>query len=680
MAGLDEEVWAQADSSTSDFIQVQPNPGYPRLGAHHDQDPLRRPRAVRGGHAVGVRAGQTDRAGPGAGLLHARLGHLRRRAGHLPRQAERLPVRREPGRSGVGRADVQRSARRGHRLGRDRERAHERGRGPLDRGDGDSLRHAALQPHRGRAGVGSRLQPAHPPPERGVELGAHGAAAQALQVQPGRHAHRAPGPPGGAQRLGEALRAGLAHHRADAARGGQPGRRRAGREVGTHAAHDARPHGEHRLQPGGGGPGAGEPGPVQPLLSGEARLLPGERRHVRLPGCADPQLQDRIEPDQVQALPLAEDRPVAGPHPAAHRGRRASHRQAVRAHRDRLPGDADAIRRSHGPPRPVPRRELRGRAGAHAPGERLQRRRDVREPPADRGPGRAQLQPLVRRGRQPHALRRPDPVGLRRPHGRVGSHGRQPRRGHAAGGVARPAVGHVGAPQARRRRLRPGPRLRGPGGGAPSLCDGGRAPAGAQSQGVRGESLRGDGLLPEPERVPGEPDPLPRGGRELHGRRDPDLLRGRPVRAAVRAHAHRRSRGGAGPLRLARGHRQLLPLGQPHAVGHLFGHGRRFLRRHPPQRLCQHPPAAQPPPHVRRGRAAQRAGAGRPELQRRRLQRPHTLGTGRAHLPDGLRAVQPGHGRAHHERALQPDPRPALRPVHRLYRAAVPARTWSRSP
>ena len=59
-------------------------------------------------------------------------------------------------------------------------------------------------------------------------------------------------------------------------------RRRRRREVRRHPEPDRRPHLQHRLRAGRGRRAAGEPDAVQPVLSREARVLPGEPGHLHL--------------------------------------------------------------------------------------------------------------------------------------------------------------------------------------------------------------------------------------------------------------------------------------------------------------------------------------------------------------------------------------------------------------
>ena len=55
---------------------------------------------------------------------------------------------------------------------------------------------------------------------------------------------------------------------------------RRGPEIRHHAEPDGRPHHQHRLRAGGGRRAAGQPDPLRPVLSREARLLPRGPRHV----------------------------------------------------------------------------------------------------------------------------------------------------------------------------------------------------------------------------------------------------------------------------------------------------------------------------------------------------------------------------------------------------------------
>jgi hypothetical protein len=110
------------------------------------------------------------------------------------------------------------------------------------------------------------------------------------------------------------------------------------------------------------------------------------------------------------------------------------------------------------------------------------------------------------------------------------------------------------------------------------------------------------------------------------------------------------------------------------AVGPVLGERGRFLRRHTPVRRCDDAVPAESTLLGRRGDPAQRSEARWARLHCGRLQRPCPLGSGRAHVPPWVRAVQRGHGRAHHQCALQPHPRAPLGSVPRLYRATVPGR------
>ena len=70
--------------------------------------------------------------------------------------------------------------------------------------------------------------------------------------------------------------------RRDSGDAGRSHRRlRPGREIRRHAEPHRRPHLQHRLRAGRGRPAAGQPDAVQPVLSGKARVLPGEPGHLR---------------------------------------------------------------------------------------------------------------------------------------------------------------------------------------------------------------------------------------------------------------------------------------------------------------------------------------------------------------------------------------------------------------
>ena len=99
----------------------------------------------------------------------------------------------------------------------------------------------------------------------------------------------------------------------------RPHRRRS--EVRHHAEPDRRPHRQHRLRAGRGRRAAGQPDPLQPVLSREARLLSRGPRHVRVRGPrqrgprrgrrrhAVPVLQPAHRPRSVARDPAARRRP-----------------------------------------------------------------------------------------------------------------------------------------------------------------------------------------------------------------------------------------------------------------------------------------------------------------------------------------------------------------------------------
>ena len=161
-------------------------------------------------------------------------------------------------------------------------------------------------------------------------------------VRPGPIVHRPGAHPAGVQRP---------------RRGGRPRR-----EVRHHRQPRRRLHLQHRLRAGRGGRAAGEPDPLQPVLSREARLLPRGPRHLRLrarrrvghPGRRR-RAGQRLQRAIGDAVPLLQPAHRAQPRPrGADRGRRAGHRQGrqVRHRRAEHPGrrrtgDAHAVDQLH---------------------------------------------------------------------------------------------------------------------------------------------------------------------------------------------------------------------------------------------------------------------------------------------------------------------------------------------
>ena len=163
-------------------------------------------------------------------------------------------------------------------------------RGRLDGRDGDPVQVAAL-PVRARPGLG------HPDAPRRSAARTNGRYLTPVPqilggpagVQPHlgrRHAGR-PRPAAGRQEpRAQAVRDLAADDRsapdARRSRNDLDRRSRRRREVRRHREPDRRLHRQHRLRAGGGRRAAGEPDAVQPVLPGEARVLPRGARHLRL--------------------------------------------------------------------------------------------------------------------------------------------------------------------------------------------------------------------------------------------------------------------------------------------------------------------------------------------------------------------------------------------------------------
>ena len=188
------------------------------------------------------------------------------------------------------------------------------------------------------------------------------------------------------------------------------GRRRRRRpQVEHHPEPHPRRDGQHGLRPGRGGRAADQPRPLQPLLPGEAALLPGERRllHDGLPGRGGDVLQppDRHRPGRRSGAdprgrpPLGEGRGV--------QRRRAEHADPGgrrRRARQQLHGGP----RLTGAPQPLPRR---GASSSTArPRERTLLRAPTTRPWAPTAGGASGA---TRRSRG--TPRRPSPPGSIRP-------------------------------------------------------------------------------------------------------------------------------------------------------------------------------------------------------------------------------------------------------------------------
>jgi hypothetical protein len=130
--------------------------------------------------------------------------------------------------------------------------------------------------------VGHERPPREPRQERDVVPDARATRARAARPLPCvacRHADGARSAARITHLRGEAVRGVESdqRHRGDAADLERTSPRTwRGRESGRDAGADGRPHLQHRLRAGGGRRAAGEPDALQPVLSGEARLLPGE--------------------------------------------------------------------------------------------------------------------------------------------------------------------------------------------------------------------------------------------------------------------------------------------------------------------------------------------------------------------------------------------------------------------
>ena len=245
---------------------------------------------------------------------HRRLGRAPRRAArrhrqlpdhlrHLPRSPERLRVRHQPGRHRVRRPGHQRRAGRRrpgrrpdavgrlgqrlqHQLGRRLEGAHEDHRAAAGRAEFAIPFRTLRYPAGDRPDLGHQLPAQHPAPQRARVLGADPAPVQPLPRVAGRLARRRPD--AGAAQLQASRRtrsatrsqSGVKPVDAETAR-----RRRRRPEVQPHAEPDARRHRQHRLRAGRGRRSAGQPRSLQPVLPGEAAVLPRERRllHRRQP-------------------------------------------------------------------------------------------------------------------------------------------------------------------------------------------------------------------------------------------------------------------------------------------------------------------------------------------------------------------------------------------------------------
>ena len=193
-------------------------------------------------------------------------------------------------------------------------------------------------------------------------------------------------------------------------------------EVERHAEPHARRHGEHRLRAGRGRRAAGQPRPLQPLLPGEAAVLPRERGAVpaRLAGGGRPLL---LAPDRDRAL--GRGRPD--------RRGRAPLGQARRLQR-RPARHADPHGRHAGPGQQLRRGPRLARAA-----EPLARRRHLREP---RGHRRASPPPATATGRTA-----PTAAGASAATARSRATSRRPRRRASRGATTPSTSGRASAPR-----------------------------------------------------------------------------------------------------------------------------------------------------------------------------------------------------------------------------------------
>ena len=214
-------------------------------------------------------------------LQHVRQRDLLGGARHLLRPAERLQLHHQRARRAVRRHDHERADAQ-PRLERGVGRADRPLRAGLDPGDGDSLQVAPL-PDRPLSDLGHQLPAQRRFHERNVLPDADPGRARVPGHVPVLVRADAGGRRGAGVRhpaRGQALR----HLRRDhgperhAPAFERPRRRlRGGRQVRRDAGADRRPHLQHRLRAGGGGRAAGQPDPLQPVLSREARVLPSSR-------------------------------------------------------------------------------------------------------------------------------------------------------------------------------------------------------------------------------------------------------------------------------------------------------------------------------------------------------------------------------------------------------------------
>ena len=128
--------------------------------------------------------------------------------------------------------------------------------------------------------------------------------------------------------------------------GNGAGRRRP--EVRHHPEHHRRPHRQHRLLAGRGRRTAGQPDPLQPVLPGEARLLPRGPRHLRVCRARQRRLGRRHRRHAVPVLQpphwprsVARD-PAARRRPRHRQGRQVHLRRHQRADRRRRDGRASS--------------------------------------------------------------------------------------------------------------------------------------------------------------------------------------------------------------------------------------------------------------------------------------------------------------------------------------------------
>ena len=243
-----------------------------------------------------------DEPGP-----HHRQGDAARRAAvarrrgrhplrHLRRRPQRVPVRDQPERRPHRRPDHRRGAQLqpavGRRVGR-RRAPHD------DSGWTAELAipFSTLRFDPAKRGLGLQRAALRAAPRRAGVLGADPARRRRQAGLAVRRAHRNPGRRAGAEPQRQALHARHPEPRRrprQRAREERPRLRRRP-QVGRHARAQPRPDRQHRLRRDGGRRAAGEPHPLPPVLPGEALLLPGERRHLRLRAARDQHQRDAAD-------------------------------------------------------------------------------------------------------------------------------------------------------------------------------------------------------------------------------------------------------------------------------------------------------------------------------------------------------------------------------------------------